>query len=110
MAGLRSTYLLLDFQAVSPKEPLIYSTMNRVANKNGMIARRAMPVVVILRCQGAQHSERPFLLQPARALAFQAVCGVRLLAKGMTIQVVAFLAFHPAKPSARPCGTCSVFP
>jgi hypothetical protein len=35
------------------KEPLIKSIMNRVADKNGMIARRATPVVVILRCQGA---------------------------------------------------------
>jgi hypothetical protein len=35
----------------------------------------------------------------------RAVCGVRLLAKGMAIRVVAFLASHPAKPSARPCGT-----
>jgi hypothetical protein len=105
------------------KEPLIKSTMNRVANKNGMIARRATLVAaatrycvaavcgssrllpfprqrfahrvlaaVILRCQGVQHSERPFLSQPVRALALRAVCGVRLLAKGITIRVVAFLA------------------
>jgi hypothetical protein len=129
--------------------------MNRVADKNGMIARRATPVAaatrycvaadcgssrllpfphrrfahrvmaaVILRCQGAQHRERPFLSQPIRALALRAVCGVRLrhvtaqqpiagaaagnplphrtltrtvsgvllLAKGITIRVVAFLA------------------
>ncbi|MGC2049609.1 MAG: hypothetical protein WA635_13500 [Gallionella sp.] len=84
--------------------------MNRVADKNGMIARRATPVAattrywrsqpiagvaacchsrtsrfahrvmaaVILRCQGAQHRERPFLSQPARALALRAVCVVRL--------------------------------
>ena len=54
--------------------------MNRVADKNGMIARRATQVgdVVILRCQGAQQSERPFLSQPARALALRAVCGERL--------------------------------
>jgi len=71
--------------------------MNRVADNNGMIARRATPVVVILRCQGAQHSERPFLSQPARTLALRAVCGVRLLANGMTIRVVTFLASHPAK-------------
>jgi len=118
--------------------------MNRVADKNGMIARRATLVAattrywrsqpiagvaacchsrtsrfahrvmaaVILRCQGAQHSKQPFLLQPLRALALRAVCGVRLLmkqlairlswqttpakslviAKGITIRVVAFLA------------------
>jgi len=118
------------------REPLIKSIMDRVADKNGMIARRATPVAaatrycvaadcgssrllpfphrrfahrvmaaVILRCQGAQHRERPFLSQPARALALRAVCGVRLLAKGITIRVVAFLASHPAKPNARPCGT-----
>jgi hypothetical protein len=87
------------------KEPLIKSIMNRVADKNGMIARRATPVVVILRCQGAQHRERPFLSQPIRALALRAVCCVRLLAKGITIRFVAFLAYHPAKPNARPCGT-----
>ena len=118
-------------------EPLIKSIMNRVADKNGMIARRATPVVVILRCQGAQHREGPFLLQPARELAVRAICcvrlrhvtaqqpiagaaacnplphqtltrtvaGVLLLAKGVTIRVVAFLATHPAQPNSRPCGT-----
>ena len=86
-------------------EPLIKSIMDRVADKNGMIARRATQVVVILRCQGAQHRERSFLSQPIRALALRAVCGVRLLAKGITIRVVAFLASHPAKPLSRPCGT-----
>ena len=39
------------------REPLIKSTMSRVADKNGMIARRATPVVVIvaptIRCGGA---------------------------------------------------------
>jgi len=67
-------------------------------------------------CQGAQHSEHPFLLQPIRALTLLAVCGVRLLikllairlswqttptkslviAKGMAIRVVAFLAYSLA--------------
>jgi hypothetical protein len=98
-------FTVREISASLPKEPLIKSIMNRVADKNGMIARRATPVVVILRCQGAQHSERPFLSQPARALALRAVCCVRLLAKGITIRVVAFLASHPAKPNARPCGT-----
>ena len=88
----------------------MHSTMNRVANKNWMIARRATLAVVILRCQGAQHSERPFLLQPVRALALRVVRGVRLLANGMTIRVVTFLASHPAKPSARPCGNTLVVP
>ena len=102
--------------------------------------------------------ERPFMLQPAVfnktvALALRAICGVRLLTKGMAIwartrywrsqpfagsaqlsrnrgryqwrgfaphhrsllrpiaaRIVAFLASHPAKPSARPCGTCSGLP
>ena len=94
--------------------------MNRVADKNGVIARRATQVaaatryraaavcgssrgqpiphrrfahrvlaVVILRCQGAQHSERPFLLQPSWALALRAVCGVRLLAKARPRHVTA---------------------
>jgi hypothetical protein len=84
--------------------------MNRVANKNGMIARRATPVVVILRYQGAQHRERPFLLQPLRAQTLRVVCGVRLLAKGITIRVVAFLASLPAKPSARPSWALSEVP
>ncbi|MEQ1673494.1 MAG: hypothetical protein ABL865_00425 [Candidatus Nitrotoga sp.] len=79
--------------------------MNRVADKKWMIARRATPVVVILRYQGAQHSECLFLSQPTRALALRAVCGVRFLAKGITIRVVTFLASHSAKPNARPCGT-----
>ena len=57
---------------------MIKSIMNRVADKNGMIARRAMQVVVILRYQGAQHDERLFLSQPVRALALRVVCGVRL--------------------------------
>jgi len=97
------------------------ATRYRVAADCGSSRRQPIPhrrfahrvlAVVILRCQGAQHSERPFLLQPVRALALRAVCGVRLLmkqlairlswqttptkslviAKGMTIRVVAFLA------------------
>jgi hypothetical protein len=92
------------------KEPLIKSSMIHVADKNRMIARRATQVVVILRCQGVQHRERMFLSQPKWALAWRAVCGVRLLAKGMAIHVVAFLASHPAKPSARSCGTQSEVP
>jgi len=93
--------------------------MNRVADKNGMIARRATPVAattrywrsqpfagvaacchfrtsrfahrvmaaVILRCQGVQHSERPFLSQPIGALALRAVCGVRLLIRLLAIRL-----------------------
>ncbi|MEQ1673943.1 MAG: hypothetical protein ABL865_02750 [Candidatus Nitrotoga sp.] len=60
--------------------------MSRVADKKWMIARRATLVVVILQYQGAQHNECPFLSQPTRTLALRAVCGVRLLAKGITIR------------------------
>ncbi len=94
---------------MAAREPLIKSIMNRVADKNRMIARCATQVAaatrycvaadcgssrllpfphrrcahrvmaaVILRCQGAQHRERPLLSQPSRALALPAVCGVRL--------------------------------
>jgi hypothetical protein len=95
--------------------------MSRVANKNGMIARRATPVAattrywrsqplagvaacchsrtsrsahrvmaaVSLRCQGAQHRERPFLSQPFGHTVLRAVCGVRLLAKGRSRHVTA---------------------
>jgi hypothetical protein len=73
-------------------------------------ATRYRVEVATLRSQGVQRRERPFMLQPMRALALRAVCCVRLLTKGMTICVVAFLASHPAKPSAWPCGTCSGLP
>lgn len=46
--------------------------MSHVANKYVMIARRATQVVVILRSQGAQQSQRANLLQPIRA---HEVCG-----------------------------------
>jgi len=102
--------------------------MNRVADKNGILAAtrywRSQPLAgvtacchsrtqpfahrvmaaVILRCQGAQQRERLFLSQPLRELALRVVFGVRFLANGMTIRVVAFLASHSAKPNARPCG------
>jgi len=41
---------------------------------------------------------------PHRTLT-RTVSGVLLLAKGITIRIVAFLASHPAKPNARPCRT-----
>ncbi len=50
------------------------------------------------------------MLQPAWALALLADFCVRLLAKGVAITFVAFRAFHPAKPSAWPCGTGSGLP
>ncbi len=84
---------------------MIKSTMNRVVVKNGIIARRMTQVVLDVRSQGVQHSEYPFLIQPLRDLALRAVCGVKLLVKGITIQRVVFLPSHPAKPLSRPCGT-----
>jgi hypothetical protein len=86
-------------------EPLINSAIGRVANLNGMIARRATPVVVILRSQGAQRRERPFMLQPGGTAALRAVCCVLRLVKGMAINFIACLASHPAKPLSRPCQT-----
>jgi hypothetical protein len=47
-----------------------------------MIIRRATLVVAGTRCQGAQCHERPILPQPGWDEALQAVCLVRLLAKG----------------------------
>src|SRR3972149_11221343 len=111
------------------REPLIKSTMNRVAIKNEMIARRTTKVVVDVRSQGVQQRNRrgharqvpatlwrpwrhkhSFLMQPLGfdlmgTTALRAVCGVRLLVKGMAINFVALLASHPAKPLSRPCGT-----
>jgi hypothetical protein len=68
-------------------------------------ATRYRVEVATLRYQGVQHSERPFMWQPSWARVLRALCGVRLLVKGMTINFVAFLASHPVKPRARPCGT-----
>ena len=87
-----------------PREPLIKSAMNRVAVKNEIIARRTTQVVVVLRSQGVQRCECSFLTQPIRDKALRAICGVRLLVKGMAINFEVFLASHPAKPLSRPCG------
>gem|GEM_PF-3211412 len=46
-------------------------------SRTSRFAHRVM-AAVILRCQGAQHSEHPFLWQPIWALALRAVCCVRL--------------------------------
>ena len=87
------------------KESLIKSTMNRVAIKNEMIARRTTKVVVILQCRGVQRSERSFLMQPLGTMTLQAICYVRFLVKGMAINFETFLASHPVKPLSQPCGT-----
>jgi len=81
------------------------STMSRVAIENGMIVRRTPQVVLDVRSQGVQQRKRPFAMQPLGTMALRAVCGVRLLVKGMAINFVVFLAPHPAKPLSRPCGT-----
>jgi len=86
-------------------EPLIKSTMNRVAVKNEMIARRTTQVVLDVRSQGVQRRERSFLTQPFGTVTLRAICSVRLLVKGMAINFEAFLASHPAKPLSRSCGT-----
>jgi len=91
-------------------EPLIKSAMGRVAieneakrsfeeRPNGVIARRTPQVVLDVR------SKRPFAMQPFGTMVLRAICGVRLLVKGMAINFEAFLASHPAKPLSRPCGT-----
>ena len=79
--------------------------MSRVADKMPMIARRKPQVVVILRSQGLQQSERGILSQPFGHEVVRAVYCVGLLAKGITIRCVALLVSHPAQPHARPCGT-----
>src|SRR3989344_5251891 len=59
--------VLMQEGAAAPflfREPLIKSTMNRVAIENGMMARRTTQVVVILRSQGVQRSKHSFLMQP----------------------------------------------
>jgi hypothetical protein len=97
-------------KGIAPREPLMESTMNRVAVKNEIIARRTTKVVVILRSQGVQRREYSFLTQPILDKSLRAIYGVKLLMKGITIQFVAFLASHPAKPLSRPCGTSSEVP
>jgi hypothetical protein len=87
------------------KEPLIKSTMNRVAVKNETIARRTTQVVLDVRSQGVQRRKHSFLTQPILDKALRAICGVKLLVKGIAINFKAFLASHPAKPLSQPCGT-----
>ena len=86
-------------------ESLIKPAMSHIAIKNEMIARRTTSVVVILRSQGVQRRKRSFLMQPGGTRALRAVCGVRLLVKGMAINFEAFLASHTAKPLSQPCRT-----
>src|SRR5665647_2757234 len=135
--GQGRSFIMSAFSRI-PREPLIKSTMNRVAIKNGMIARRMTQAVAAhrhvtgaasrlrevrhrpplphlccaipgrggtLRSQGVQRRKRPFAMQPFGTTVLRAVCGVRLLVKGMAINFEAFLASHPAKPLSRPCGT-----
>jgi hypothetical protein len=64
--------------------------MNRVANINGMIARRTAQVVVNLRSQAVQQSEQPFMLQSAWDKALQAVRSVSFLVTGWLFASSAF--------------------
>ena len=146
--GQGRSFIMSAFSRI-PREPLIKSTMNRVAIKNGMIARHTTQAVAahrhvtgaasrlrevrhrpplphlryaipgrggILRSQGVQQRKRlfgrasklrfaTFSMQPFGTTVLRAVCGVRLLVKGMAINFEAFLASHPAKPLSRRCGT-----
>ena len=77
----------------------------RLSHLSRTCATRYRVEVATLRCQAMQQSKRSNLTVTLWALALQAVCGVRLLAMGITICLKAFLASHPAKPSAWPCGT-----
>jgi hypothetical protein len=112
------------------REPLIKSIMNRVADKNGILAatryretavcgsgegassphqrfayrepmstaRRATPVAAATRyCVAADCGSSRLLPFPHHRFAHRVMVA--------TIRVVAFLASHPAKPNARPCGT-----
>ncbi len=84
------------------KGPLISPIMSLVVRKNGMIARRATLVAAATRYWQGQPfagaaASNPL---PHRTLS-RTVSGVLLLAKGITLCVVAFLASHPAKSGAR---------
>ena len=77
----------------------------RLSHLSRTCATRYRVEVATLRSQGVQHSEHSFLTQPIRDLALRAVCGVRLLVKGITINFKVFRASHPAKPVSRPWRT-----
>ena len=73
-------------------------------------ARRATKVVARSTKPRSATQQAPDFAATLRDGALQAVCGVRLVAKGMAIRVLAFRASHPAKPPSRPRGTCSAAP
>ena len=97
-------------QRNNPKEPLNKSSVERVAGKIGMIARRATKVVARSTKPRSATQQAPDFAATLRDGALQAVCGVRLVAKGMAIRVLAFRASHPAKLPSRPRGTCLAVP
>jgi len=81
------------------------SFMHRVAVKFSMIARSEPRRIAVAYSQGERQSKCENLAQPIWALPLRVACSVRFLAKGITIRIKFFLAFHPAKPSARACKT-----
>jgi hypothetical protein len=86
------------------------SIMNRVADKIEMIARSATKVVVKATMPRSAPRRAHDFGATLWDMALRAICGVRLLAKGLAIRVVAFLSTHPAKPMSRSCGTYSEVP
>jgi hypothetical protein len=77
----------------------------RLSHPSRTCATRYRVEVATLRSQAMQQSKRSNLTQPERHWPLRAVCYVRFLTKGMAISFVTFLASHPVKPSAWPCGT-----
>ncbi len=109
------------------REPLIKSTMSRVAEKMPMNTRRKPQVVAAhgpvtgaaSRLREVRHSHLSrtcasrYRVEMAvlRSLRFatsglqQSAYCLRLLARGITMRCVTFLVPHPVQPHARPCGT-----
>lgn len=84
--------------------------MSRVADKIVMIVRSATKVVAWTTMPRSVTKRAHDIVATLRDKASWAACGVKLLANGMTIRVVTFLAIHPVKPLSRPCGTYSEVP
>ena len=103
MIGKRTTQVVVAHGHVTGAASRLREV--RQSHLSRTCATRYRVEVATLRSQGVQRRERSFLTQPLRDKALRAICGVRLLAKGITISFVAFLASHPAKPLLRSCGT-----
>lgn len=81
----------------SPISPI----MNLVASKNGMNARRTTQVVAVATMPRSATQRAAVLGATLWVPILRAIFCVRLLAKGMTLCGVAFLASHPEKSGAR---------